>query len=37
MIGDSDIGGSSIDSVVAVGVDSVVYTLEQVARHLESC
>ena len=36
MSGDGDIGGGSIDSMVSVGMDSVVGTLEEIACHLES-
>ena len=34
--GDGDIGGCSIDSMVSVGMNSVVGTLEEIACHLES-
>ena len=36
MSGDGDVGGSSIDNMVSIGVDSVVRPTEQVACHLES-
>lgn len=37
MSGDGNVGGSAIDHVVSIGVNSVIATLEQVlACHLES-
>ena len=36
MSGDGDIGGRSIDSMVSVGMNSVVGTLEEIACHLKS-